>query len=105
MIFGPAPAQNDSYETRLVALRAAEQAFVANLGDSAILFCNFGNSFDRTVNANYAASETLVAGVHLRDAGLRSNGPAASTAIRGCARGSLLTFRACKARRPDEPVL
>jgi hypothetical protein len=57
VIFGTTPVQDATQEAALAAYRTADQAAVVNAADPNILFCNLGNSFDRTVAANYATTD------------------------------------------------
>jgi len=69
IIYGPTPRQ-DANESALVALRSAESAYVAGLNNSNVKFCDLGNSFDRTVFANYVSTDTSGSAVHPGDTGL-----------------------------------
>jgi hypothetical protein len=67
---GTTPVQDATQEAALSAYRTADQAPVAAAADPNILFCNFANSFDRTVAANYATSDGAAGTrIHLDDAG------------------------------------
>lgn len=57
VVFGTTPLQNSTLEAALAAYRAAAAAYIADLGDPNVKFCDLGGSFNRTVDANYAVSD------------------------------------------------
>ncbi len=69
IITTPTPLENNTQETKAVALRAAAIAFVAAQNSPRLKCIDFGSVFDRTVSANYAATDTPGSRVHPVDAG------------------------------------
>lgn len=71
VIFGTTPVQTAAQEAGLAALRTAQAARVAQFADSTVLYCTLGASFDRTIGANYVATDGADGTrVHPADAGL-----------------------------------
>lgn len=56
-LVGPPPRQDSVELTVLVPLRAWTQTYVDGSGDANLHFTSLGNSFDRTVDSNYVASD------------------------------------------------
>lgn len=69
IVFGPSPAENNTTETALAAIRTAASEAVTEAADSKVKYCNLGSAFDRTVSSNYASSDTAGSRVHPSDAG------------------------------------
>jgi lysophospholipase L1-like esterase len=64
IVYGATPAENDTTETALVALRTAASEAVAEASDSKVKYLSLGGSFDRKVSSNYASSDTAGSRVH-----------------------------------------
>lgn len=64
VLFGPEPAEHNTTEANLAALRTAMAAYVTGLGDPKVKFCDLGGAFDRTVSGNYASTDTAGSRIH-----------------------------------------
>lgn len=64
VVWGPTPRQNSTYETALIAMRTAAQEAVTEAASSKVRYASLATAFDRTVEANFAASDTSGDKVH-----------------------------------------
>ncbi|MBP1135119.1 lysophospholipase L1-like esterase [Arthrobacter sp. PvP023] len=69
IVYGATPAENNTTETALVALRTAASQAVTEANDPRVVYCNLGTAFDRTVASNYAGSDTPGSRVRPSNAG------------------------------------
>lgn len=69
IVWGATPREDNTTETALVAIRAAQQSAVTAAADPKVLFCSLAAAFDRTNLANYAATDATGQHVHPTDAG------------------------------------
>lgn len=64
LFLGATPVENNTVETALVALRSNMASWVAARNDANLKYLNLGASFDRTLTANYATTDTPGSRVH-----------------------------------------
>lgn len=69
IVYGPTPAENNTTETALVAIRTAASEAVSEANDPRVKYCNLGPAFDRTVTSNYAGTDTAGSRLHPSNAG------------------------------------
>lgn len=69
LVLGPTPAENDTTENALVAMRSAASDAVTAANDNSVKYLNLGGAFDRKVSSNYATSDAAGSRVHPSDAG------------------------------------
>lgn len=71
VVFGPPPAENDTTETALVAIRTALSDAVTAAADSKIKFKSLAGAFDRKAGTtNYISTDTAGSRLHPNDTGI-----------------------------------
>lgn len=70
VVIGPSPAENNTTETNLVALRAAAADWVTSVNSPLLKFISLADAFDRTQGlAVYLSTDTAGSRIHPNDAG------------------------------------
>lgn len=80
-VMGPTPLENNTWETRAVALRLAGAAYVAGVANPKLRFIDQGSAFDRTVSSNYASSDSAGSRIHPNDTGHAAVAAVINTAL------------------------
>lgn len=71
IVFGPPPAENNTTETALVAIRTALSDAVAAANDPKVKFKSLAGAFDRAAGTtNYVSSDTAGSRLHPNDTGI-----------------------------------
>lgn len=73
IVFGPPPAENNTTETNLVAIRTALSDAVTAAADSTVKYKSLAGAFDRTAGtAVYISTDTAGSRLHPNDAGINA---------------------------------